>query len=138
MSKQEYLKLLERAIGMLSKSASKPGDRVLEVSPNIMRSAKYTSVTNFGELIRTLNREPSHFARFILKESGRPGSVQGDRLIIQGKIASEELKRLTELYIKEFIRCPVCLGIDTHIVAEKRFRFLQCDVCGAKSSIRKI
>lgn len=125
-------------MSMLSKSVSKPGDRVLEVSPHITHSRKYTSITNFGELVRTLNREPSHFARFILKESGRPGSVEGDRLIMQGKISGEELKRLTELYIKEFIRCPVCLGIDTHIVAEKRFRFLQCDVCGAKSSIRKI
>ncbi|MCL7389060.1 MAG: hypothetical protein LZ173_03885 [Thaumarchaeota archaeon] len=42
------------------------------------------------------------------------------------------------MYVKEFVKCPICGGLDTKIIAEKRFRFLLCEVCGAKSSVRKI
>jgi translation initiation factor 2 subunit 2 len=49
-----------------------------------------------------------------------------------------EIVKLLQLYFREFVRCPVCGGVDTQIVSEKRFRFLVCEVCGAKSSIRKI
>jgi len=33
--------------------------------------------------------------------------------------------------------CPVCNRPDTQIVRERRLGFLQCDACGARSSIGK-
>mgnify|MGYP000125262514 CR=1 FL=1 len=137
-TKEAYLKLLERVMVEVKSIASKSGDRVLELRPTIMQTAKHTIITNFGHLAETLNRDPQHLARFIFKESGKPGVLEGERLTIQGKLSNEEIKRLLEIYMKEFVKCPVCGGVDTRIEAEKRFRFLQCDICGAKSSVRKI
>lgn len=137
-TREAYLKLLENVLSSIKKVAAKSGDRTLELIPTIMQTSKHTAITNFKHLAETLNREPEHLARFIFKETGKPGMVEDERLTIQGKLSNEEIKRLLEIYIKEFVKCPVCGGLDTKIVAEKRFRFLQCDVCGAKSSVRKI
>ncbi|MEM1676535.1 MAG: hypothetical protein QW095_01640 [Nitrososphaerota archaeon] len=122
-TREGYEKLLDNVMGKLPQTLGKIGDRVLVVNPIIYHEAHRTIITNFTQIAETINREASHLARFILKESGKAGIVEGERLIIQGK---------------EFVKCPVCGGLDTKIVAEKRFRFLLCEVCGAKSSIRKI
>ncbi|MEM4302704.1 MAG: hypothetical protein QW470_00455 [Candidatus Caldarchaeum sp.] len=137
-SKEFYMKLLDNVMLKVSRQNSAAGDRVLELKPNLVHDAKNTILTNLGQIAKTLNREPAHFARFLLKETGRAGSISDDKLLIQGKMNLEETRRLIDLYIKEFVRCPVCNGIDTRIVSEKRFRFLVCDACGAKNPVRKI
>ncbi|MDW7977981.1 MAG: hypothetical protein RMH74_04170 [Candidatus Caldarchaeum sp.] len=133
-----YVKLLDEVISKVSKRGSVAGDRVLELRPNLVSDTKNTALTNLGQIAKTLNREPAHFARFLLKETGRAGSISGDRLVIQGKMGVDELRKLIDLYMKEFVSCPVCNGIDTRIVSEKRFRFLVCDACGAKNPVRRI
>ncbi|MEM1943597.1 MAG: hypothetical protein QXO30_00225 [Candidatus Caldarchaeum sp.] len=135
---QFYVKLLDDVIQKVSKRGVVAGDRVLEFRPNLVYDAKNTALTNLGQIAKTLNREPAHFARFLLKETGRAGSISDDKLLIQGKMSADELKKLIDLYMKEFVRCPICNGIDTRIVSEKRFRFLVCDACGAKNPVRRI
>ncbi len=137
-SKEFYVKLLDNVIAKVSRQTAVTGDRVLELRPNLVYDTKNTIMTNLSQIAKTLNREASHFARFLLKETGRAGSVMDDKLMIQGKMTAEETKKLLDLYIKEFVRCPVCNGIDTRIVSQKRFRFLVCDACGAKSPVRRI
>ncbi len=138
-SKEVYEMLLDNVLARVTKgSSASAGDRVLEISPNLVIDAKNTFFTNLGQVAKMLNREPAHLARFLLKETGRAGAISDDRLVIQGRMLHDEAKRLIDLYIKEFVRCPVCNGIDTRIVSEKRFRFLVCDACGAKSPVRRI
>lgn len=137
-SKEGYLKLLETVMGSLPQTLGKAGDRVLVVNPTLLHESRRTIITNFTEIAKTLNRDPHHLARFIFKELGKPGTLEGERLLIQVKLTNEELRRLLELYVKEFVKCPLCGGLDTKIVAEKRFRFLVCEVCGAKSPVRRI
>ncbi|MCS6784648.1 MAG: hypothetical protein RMI43_05025 [Candidatus Caldarchaeum sp.] len=137
-SKDFYLMLLDNALSKASKQISSVGDRVLEVRPHLVIDAKNTVLTNLGQLAKTLNREPAHLARFLLKETGRAGSISEDKLLIQGKMTHDEAGKLIDLYVKEFVKCPVCNGIDTRIVSEKRFRFLVCDACGAKNPVRRI
>lgn len=136
--KEMYLRLLDNVLAQVSRSAVRSGDRFLELRPQVVVSAKNTYVTNLGQLAKTLNRDPEHVSRFILKETGRAGTLEGERLAVQGTISSEEVRRLLDVYLKEFVRCPTCGGIDTRIVAEKRFRFLVCDACGARNPVRRI
>ncbi|MEM1583285.1 MAG: translation initiation factor IF-2 subunit beta [Nitrososphaerota archaeon] len=137
-TREGYQFFLEKVMADLPQTLGKIGDRVLVVNPVIIHESKRTVISNFTNIANTLNREPEHLARFILKESAKAGTIQGERLLIQGRVTNEELRKLLELYVKEFVKCPVCGGLDTRIVAEKRFRFLLCEVCGAKSAIRKI
>ena len=136
--KKGYELLLDRVMSELPESVRRVGDRTLVLNPIIIHEARRTIITNFKDMAEKLNRQPQHLARFIFKESGKPGVLDNERLMIQGKLSNDELRRLLELYVKEFVKCPVCGGLDTKIVSEKRLRFLICEVCGAKSSIRKI
>jgi len=137
----EYEGLLDRALRQVASHPSVAGDRTTSVEPAMAargRRKGKTVVNNFTTLAKAFNREPAHLARFIFKESARSGTIQGERLTIQGRMSYEELKRLLELYEKEFVRCPVCDSPDTKLAKEKRFRFVLCEACGAKSSVRKI
>lgn len=137
-TRKGYEELLGKVMSELPQTLGKAGDRVLVVNPVILHESRRTIITNFTQIAETLNREPHHLARFLFKESGKPGTLEGERLLIQGKLTNEEFRRLLELYVKEFVKCPVCGGLDTKITAEKRLRFLICEVCGAKSPVRRI
>ncbi|MCS7132329.1 MAG: translation initiation factor IF-2 subunit beta [Nitrososphaeria archaeon] len=137
-TKEGYLRILEDVMSRVPQTIGKIGDRLIVLNPEILHEARRTMIMNFKEMAEKLNRDPQHLARFIFKESGKPGSLESERLIIQGKFTNEEFKRLIELYVKEFVKCPICGGLDTKIVSEKRLRFLVCEICGAKSSLRKI
>lgn len=137
-TKEGYIKILDEVMSKLPQTIGKVGDRLIVLNPEILHESRRTIVTNFKDIAEKLNRKPQHLARFIFKESGKPGSLEGERLIIQGRLMNEEFRRLIELYVREFVKCPICGGLDTKIVSEKRLRFLVCEICGAKSSVRKI
>jgi translation initiation factor 2 subunit 2 len=137
-TKEGYLKILDEVFSALPKSVKGAGDRVIVLNPEILHESRRTIVTNFRDLADKLNRDPSHIAKFIARESGRPSSIEGERLIIQGRLSLEELRKLLELYVREFVKCPICGGLDTKIVSERRLRFLVCEICGAKNPVRKL
>lgn len=137
-AKEGYLKILDEVLSMLPKSARGAGDRLIILNPEILHESRRTIVTNFKDLADKLNRDPSHLAKFVAKESGRPSSIEGERLIIQGRLSLEELRKLLELYVREFVRCPICGGLDTKITSERRLRFLVCEICGARNPVRKL
>ena len=137
-SRDVYLRLLDSAMERVSRIMSRSGDRALELRPTLIHGGRTVILSNLGQIAEVLNRDPAHLARVILKETGRAGSVEENKLIIQGKITPEEVKKLLELYVKEFVRCPICKGIDTKLVSEKKFRFIVCEVCGAKNPVRRI
>jgi translation initiation factor 2 subunit 2 len=136
--REAYQMLLERLYSQLKVRASGGGERQIALRPVLLHDQRRTVITNFKQLAEALGREPEHLARFVFKETGKPGTLEGERLVINGPIGEQELGRLLQLYFKEFVKCPVCGGIDTQIVAEKRFRFLVCEACGARNPVRKI
>ena len=95
-TKEGYLKILDEVLSMLPKSATGAGDRAIILNPEILHESRRTIVLNFKDMAEKLNRDPAHLAKFLSKESGKPGSVEGERLIIQGRLSNEELRRLLE------------------------------------------
>jgi translation initiation factor 2 subunit 2 len=85
-----------------------------------------------------MNRDPQHLLRYLSRELATAGTLDGVRAIFQGKFKSDTLDRLVHHYAEEFAICPVCKRPDTKILKEKRFSFLACEACGAKSSIRTV
>ncbi|MFQ5763057.1 MAG: translation initiation factor IF-2 subunit beta [Candidatus Bathyarchaeia archaeon] len=103
-----------------------------------MTAGSRTFIQNFRQISEALNREKEHVLRYFLKELATAGSLEGEQAVFQGKFYNELLRRLTEDYVQAFIICPVCKGPDTKIVKEDRLRFLVCEACGAKSSVRQV
>jgi translation initiation factor 2 subunit 2 len=135
--KSDYRELLKRAQSQLPPDVYK--HERFEI-PRV-RSGNVgmrTYLVNYKEIADALNRDPLHLLRYLSREMATSGTIDGARAIFQGKFNNDTLNRLIESYANEFVVCPICKRPDTKIVKEKRLSFLQCEACGAKSSIRAI
>jgi len=135
--KEDYEKLLKRAHLQLPREVFE--HKRFEVTK--ARSGTIgmrTYIVNYKDIADALNRDPQHLLRYLSREMATAGTVDGVRAIFQGKFRNDALDRLIQRYVEEFVTCPVCKGPDTKIVKERRLSFLQCEACGAKSSIRTI
>ncbi len=133
----DYKEMLERARSELPSDI--PEHKRFEV-PNArsFTIGMRTIVHNFKEICDTLNRDPNHPLKFLSKELATAGTLQGTRAMFQGKFPRQTIDRLIKRYVDEFVTCPVCKRPDTKITKERRFHFLICEACGAKSSIRPV
>jgi translation initiation factor 2 subunit 2 len=135
--KTSYKEMLERARSQLPKEVFE--HKRFEI-PKVRSSTigMRTVIHNFGEICNMLNREPNHLLKFLTREMATKAGLERGRAIFQGKFPSDTMERLIKRYVDEFVVCPVCKRPDTKIVKEKRFTFLVCEACGARSSIRLV
>lgn len=133
----DYKELLKRAESQLPSEI--PEHKRFEVPrPRSFVSGMRTTLANFKEICEALNREPHHVLKFLSGEMATAATIDGARAVFQGKFGSDTFERLNQRYTDEFVVCPVCKRPDTKIVKEKRFFFLICQACGARSSIRPV
>ncbi len=129
---------------MLKRAYSKLPPKVFEwkrfdiPKPRCFTIGMRTIFHNFKEICDVLNRDPHQVLRFLSREMATAGNIDGARAIFQGKFPHDTLERLIKRYADEFVICPICKRPDTIIVKERRFHFLVCEACGAKSSIRPV
>jgi len=97
-----------------------------------------TYIVNYKEIADALRRDPLHLLRYLSREMATAGSLDAARAIFQGKFKSDTLDSLVQHYAQDFVVCPVCKRPDTKIVKEKRFSFMVCEACGAKSSVKTV
>ena len=135
--KSDYEKLLKRAHSLLPTEIY--GQKRFEV-PRVRSGTigMRTYIVNYKEIAEAMNRDSQHLLRHLSREMATAGTLDGARAIFQGKFTSDTLDRLVHHYAEEFVLCPVCKCPDTKILREKRFSFLACEACGAKSSIRTV
>jgi translation initiation factor 2 subunit 2 len=135
--KTSYKEMLERARSQLPQEVSE--HKRFEI-PRVRSSTigMRTVIHNFGEICNMLNREQDHLLKFLTREMATKASLEGGRAIFKGKFRNDIIDHLIKRYFEEFVVCPVCKRPDTKIVKEKRFAFLVCEACGAKSSTRPI
>lgn len=97
-----------------------------------------TTLRNLKEIADALNRKPSHLMKFLLRELGTAGDLEGTRGVFQGRFGEPALRGRIDRYIEEFVLCRECGKPDTRIVKEGRIHILKCEACGAKSSVRGV
>ena len=105
--------------------------------PDIRRAGRRTVFMNFKEISDELNRDPEHLLKFLVTETATRANFDGTRVIFQGQFSYDTFRNLLEIYTNKYVICPVCKRPDTKIVRERRLLFLQCEACGARSSIGK-
>jgi len=135
--KSEYKEMLKRAYSRLPHGVFER-KRFEIPKPHSSIVGMRTILHNYKEICDALNRDPHHLLRFLSREMATAGSVEGARAIFQGKFPHDTLERLIKRYTDEFVICPICKLPDTKIVKERRFYFLICEACGAKSSMRPV
>ncbi len=135
--KSDYRELLARAHSQLPHEVS--GHTRFEI-PRVKSGTigMRTYIVNYKEIADALRRNPLHLLRYLSREMATAGSLDSARAIFQGKFKSDTLDSLVQHYAQEFVVCPVCKRPDTKIVKEKRFSFMVCEACGAKSSVKTV
>lgn len=133
---ESYDSLLNRAV---SKTPAKEtsGERFVLPKLKSFIEGRTTIWENYEEVREKINRESEQFVKYLLKEMGTAGKVEGGRLTLQGKFTTEAISSLVNEYVEEFVRCAECGRPDTKIIKYDRVMTLKCDACGAQRSIQK-
>ena len=132
-----YKEMLKEARKKISKDVSQV--KRLEIpQPQTTIQGNRTFITNFNEITNSIRRDPKHLAKFLFRELAKPGHIDGNRLVLQGKVVRSLVENKINSYIKEFVYCKECNRPDTHFEKEDRITFLKCEACGAKHAIRRI
>ncbi len=130
-----YMKLLDKAYKVITPRVQ----RRQEIPRlKIQTLPKRTIIQNFKEVCQKLNRDPSHVARFFLKELAVPGNIEGEAFTIYAERSPRTLETVYERYIKFYVVCPVCNSIDTYLTKEGRIYVLHCTACGATTPRKTI
>jgi translation initiation factor 2 subunit 2 len=105
----------------------------------IVRKNRSSIFANFAIFCEKLSRPDVHIQKFIYDEMGMNCSINGQKqLIIQGILTENKMESIMKKYIREFVLCKQCKGIDTKLSKENNLTFLGCNKCSAKSSLGKV
>lgn len=131
----DYRKLLSRARAKIPKEKEERGRfEIPKVRGHI--EGNKTIISNFRQIASSMNREPAHVLKYILKELAAPGELKKDLAIIGRKLTASVLNEKIEKYAKIFVLCYECGKPDTKLIKERGFLFLKCLACGAKHVVR--
>jgi len=95
-----------------------------------------TIITNLGPIAAYIRRPAEHLAKYLQRELAIPGTLEGDRLSLKGRLNSARVNEKITSYVQEFVLCPECKKPDTEVISEKGIKFKHCLACGAKTPIK--
>ncbi len=130
----EYEDMLRRAMEMKPDTISE-SERFEIPEPDILVIGNRTMIRNFGEICKTIGRDPKHFAKFLSREFAAPVSLQDGKLEVNSRILKATVERKIREYYDEYLFCHQCGKPDTRIIRDKKLAFLKCEACGAKRSV---
>jgi len=132
---KDYGSLLDRAYAELPEHVE-AYERWTVPRPDVRSVGRTrTVIMNFKEIADELRRDPEHLLKFFSGEMATLANFDGVRAVFKGRFRYDSIRNLLEVYTNKYVVCPVCKRPDTRVVREKRLWFLQCEACGAKSSI---
>jgi len=131
---KDYKTMLDRAYGELPEHVDSY-ERWTVPRPDVRRAGRRTVIMNFKAIADELRRAPEHLLKFLSGEMATLPRFDGTRAIFQGNFKYDSISNLLDVYANKYVICPVCKRPDTRVVREKRLWFLQCEACGARSSI---
>ncbi|ETA67685.1 MAG: translation initiation factor 2 subunit 2 [Methanolobus sp.] len=133
---EDYEALLDRAIANLPDMETTDARFVIP-EPKIMVEGKTTILDNFNNIADVLNRNPDHVMKYLTREMGTAGKIDGQRAVFQGRFSKEQIKSNIEAYVEEFVMCSECGRPDTQLTKMDRIMVLKCAACGAHRPVKK-
>ncbi len=131
----DYTELLERAKKDLPEVVEKNERFDVPRALGHIQGNK-TIISNFYQIAQSLNRNPEHLLKYILKELATPGELKKSGFIIGTKISASRINEKLDQYVKDFVICSECKKPDTTLLREDKLVFIKCQVCGAKHPVR--
>jgi len=134
---ESYEELLERALQQTPKIVRETS-RFQIPTAEVTTAGSLTYVKNVKSIASSLNREPEHLSRYLLKELAAAGAYKDGILVLHGKFSQEAIQSRIEQYTKEFIICRECGKPDTRIEKMGKIPVLRCEACGARNPLRSV
>jgi translation initiation factor 2 subunit 2 len=132
-----YEKLLERAIEQVPKAVFESA-RFQIPEAEVSTVGNRTILRNFKVIATAFNREPEHLMKYLLRELGAAGDIQGAQAVFQGKFSAATVQERVRRYAEEFVLCKECGKPDTRLEKRERVYILRCEACGARTSVRGV
>lgn len=133
----EYEELLDRTISQLPPEVFESKRFKIPKSYSDIQGNR-TFIKNFKDVAERLNRDPQHLLKFLLRELGTAGNLEGQRAILQGKFTHYLINERIEDYVDKYVICHECNRPDTIIVREDRIFQLKCLACGARAPVKPL
>lgn len=133
-SSEDYRTLLDKAYSKLPQHVE-TYDRFSIPRPDVRQIGRRTVILNFKDICDQLRRDPDHLLKFLTGEMATLATFDGTKAVFQGKFGLESVSNLLKIYTEKYVICPVCKRPDTHLERQKRLWFMECEACGARSSI---
>lgn len=134
---ENYEELLDRALEQIPRAIFESA-RFQIPEAEVATVGNRTIIRNFKNIATVLNREPAHLIKYLLRELGAAGDVQGVQAIFQGKFSKSIVDERIRRYAEEFVLCRECGKPDTKLERRERIYILRCEACGARTSVRGI
>jgi len=132
----DYEELLDRAIAKLPDTETTDARFVIP-EPRLFSEGKATILDNFGNIADILNRDPDHLMKYLTRELGTAGKIEGSRAVFQGRFTRTQLADNIQAYVDEYVMCSECGRPDTQLVRVDRVLILKCSACGAHRPVKK-
>jgi len=134
---EDYEKLLNRALEQIPKAVFESSRfQIPEAEVSIIGNR--TIIRNFQGIASALNREPEHLLKYLLRELGAAGNLEGTQAVFQGKFLKNTVADRIRRYVEEFVLCRECGKPDTRLERRERVYMLRCEACGAIASVRSV
>lgn len=127
----DYKALLEKAYEELPEKV-KEHSRFEPPRINSIIQGKLTVVQNLAEVAKAINRSPEMLTKWLLKELGTSGNLEGGHLIVKGQFRQPLIQEKFLAFLDQYVICPECKRPDTRIVKEDRINLLKCEACGSR------
>lgn len=134
---EDYERLLDRALEAIPKAVFERS-RFEVPQADVATVGNRTLLRNFRSIASTLNRTPEHLMKYLLRELGAAGNIEGGQAIFQGRFLKATIDDRLKRYVEEFVLCRECGKPDTKIIKHERIYMLRCEACGARASVRSV
>jgi len=131
----DYEDQLERALDEKPDIAEK--DSRFEVpAPTLRTEGNVTVFENFQAVLEAIGRSAEHLLKFLQDEFGTSAQIDDrGRARFTGEFSESRVQEKVDAYVDRYVICSECGLPDTHLTREQGAELLECDACGARSSV---
>jgi len=133
----DYEKLLKQAYEKMPKKTQQK-ERFEMPKLFSFIQGKQTIIKNLSEAANKINRDPKHIIRFIAKDLGTVGAVDGQKGVLTGNFKQQLIDSRFNNYIKEYVICKECGKPDTELIKFEGIEYKRCEVCGARAPVKHV
>ena len=131
----DYDEQLERALEEKPDIAEKES-RFEVPDPTMRTEGNVTVFENFQEILDRVDRPEDHVLKFLQDELGTSAQIdERGRARLTGEFNESRVAATIDEYVEQYVICPECGLPDTHLTTEQGAELLECDACGARSSV---